>query len=302
MVAIARIERGTGRVFLSIDEDSLRALSGLPDSPIDQLVVHDPLIGAITVSGRAERFSGELVSGNYFGALGVVPLAGRLLQPSDDVPGGTETPAVISERMWRRVFHADPDVIGRVGKIADHPVVIVGVVPAPFKGTWLPMILATDLWLTGTRPESGPDRAGRGSRHKSRHAGDTSPGRIGPASAGCGRDDRAAPPWHAWRERSRSDGVARARERRHARVRSLRVAARLGSARPLGARPADRVRQPHEPASGARRSSCRRDRDENVSGRQSVAGLPVAGVRGGVRGCAGGRRGAGCRRRDHMAH
>ncbi len=29
----------------------------------------------------------------------------------------------------------------------NHPVVIVGVVPAPFKGTWLPMILATDLWL-----------------------------------------------------------------------------------------------------------------------------------------------------------
>src|SRR5437899_9529735 len=44
---------------------------------------------AITFNGTAERVPGELVSGSYFGVLGVGAAAGRPITPADDrLPGG----------------------------------------------------------------------------------------------------------------------------------------------------------------------------------------------------------------------
>ena len=39
--------------------------------------------------------------------LGVQPQLGRLLTPADDAPGA-ERVVVLSDRMWRREFGADP--------------------------------------------------------------------------------------------------------------------------------------------------------------------------------------------------
>jgi len=50
---------------------------------------------------------GELVSGNYFAVLGVRPVAGRFFDPRSD---GPEPVAVISERLWRSEFGADPAI------------------------------------------------------------------------------------------------------------------------------------------------------------------------------------------------
>src|SRR5579863_1804893 len=50
------------------------------------------------LSYRNQTVSGELiaVSGGYFPILGVKPLAGRLIDPADDVPGGGRPVAVLS--------------------------------------------------------------------------------------------------------------------------------------------------------------------------------------------------------------
>ena len=47
--------------------------------------------------------SGLYVSGDYFGALGIPAVFGRVLQPSDDQPGAPPV-CVISYRLWRRLF------------------------------------------------------------------------------------------------------------------------------------------------------------------------------------------------------
>ena len=58
--------------------------------------------GPLGANGRAETLQGEVVSGDYFRALGIVPERGWWLTSSDDVLGTQAV--VISDRLWRRWF------------------------------------------------------------------------------------------------------------------------------------------------------------------------------------------------------
>jgi putative ABC transport system permease protein len=61
---------------------------------------------------QPERVQALLTSSSLFTLLGAQPLYGRLLLPEEDQPG--KAPVVIlSHGFWRRVFNADPAVIGR---------------------------------------------------------------------------------------------------------------------------------------------------------------------------------------------
>ncbi|MEJ2079938.1 MAG: ABC transporter permease [Acidobacteriota bacterium] len=89
---------------------------------------------------------GELVTDNYFAVLGVKPLLGRL--PAADELSDQLKPvpvAVISERLWRSRFLADPAVIGRTVRVNRTTLTIVGVTPAAFNGFMRG--LAFDMWV-----------------------------------------------------------------------------------------------------------------------------------------------------------
>jgi predicted permease len=133
-----------------LDTDEYRALADSHLEGIEKLFVTNSLIGALTGAGQAEVVTGELVSGDYFDALGLTPRAGRLLQPSDDFAADAGTSVVISERLWRRWFGADPSAIGQVVRMADYPLTIVGVAPDAFRGTWLPTLNTADVWVPVT--------------------------------------------------------------------------------------------------------------------------------------------------------
>src|SRR5688500_1786445 len=70
----------------------------------------------------------QRVTGDYFRTLGVSMVLGRSLTAADSRPGATPA-AVISNRMWHRLFGAAPDVVGRDITVDDAPVTIVGVTP-----------------------------------------------------------------------------------------------------------------------------------------------------------------------------
>ena len=133
-----------------MDKDEYRALADSHLDGIEKVFVTNVLIGALTGAGQAEVVSGELVSGDYFEGLGLAPRAGRLLQPSDDLAADAGTPVVISERLWQRWFEADPSAIGQVVRMAGYPLTIVGVAPDAFRGTWLPTMMAQDVWVPVT--------------------------------------------------------------------------------------------------------------------------------------------------------
>ena len=68
-----------------------------------------------------------LVTGGFFDVLGARPIVGRLLRPDDDSYGEPFV-GVISERLWRNAYGADPAVIGTRTKFYLRDMTIVGVV------------------------------------------------------------------------------------------------------------------------------------------------------------------------------
>ena len=86
------------------------------------------------VDGRPESASAQMVSGNYFETLGVIPAAGRLLTPADDRPDAPPA-AVLGYDVWAQRFGASPDVIGRPLVLNGVSFTVAGVLPRGFRGT-----------------------------------------------------------------------------------------------------------------------------------------------------------------------
>ena len=77
------------------------------------------------------RVRAGIVTGNYFGVMGLSSRLGRTVGPEDD---GQDAPAVIvlSDAYWRNVFGADPDILGKTVEINGRTATFVGVAePAP---------------------------------------------------------------------------------------------------------------------------------------------------------------------------
>ena len=74
-------------------------------------------------------------SGQYFAALGVKAVAGRLFGPSDDeLPNGNDV-VVLSHAFWQRRFAGDPSAVGQQLVVDGQPLTIIGVTPRGFNGT-----------------------------------------------------------------------------------------------------------------------------------------------------------------------
>jgi putative ABC transport system permease protein len=99
----------------------------------------------------AEPVRVEMVSQAYFGILGVTPRLGRFFAPDEDVTPNTHAVAVLSERLWRRTFGANPAVVGSTIRLDATPFTVVGIAPAGFRGLsdqadlWTPMMMAPTL-------------------------------------------------------------------------------------------------------------------------------------------------------------
>ena len=133
--------------FRSVSYDELEFLQRHASSFSD-LVGNQ--IASVSISGPdgPQFVSAEIVTSNYFRALGVRPAIGRSFD------GINENAVVISERFWRRGFGAESAIVGRAISINNQPFTIVGVAPSDFTGTF-PGI-AADLWLPSVRPDTVP--------------------------------------------------------------------------------------------------------------------------------------------------
>jgi putative ABC transport system permease protein len=114
----------------------------------------------------ADTRNGEYVSGNFFRTLGVQPWIGRLMTDADDQEGAPPV-AVMSYRIWKEKYGADPSVVGASYQINGHPFTVIGVAAPGFYGAklagggmpdfWLPV--TTELLIDGeTAQLKGPNR------------------------------------------------------------------------------------------------------------------------------------------------
>jgi predicted permease len=93
------------------------------------LVSYIPL--NITGLGSAEQVDGLRVTAEFFTALGVAPLVGRVVRSGEDVAGGFRS-AVLTYSFWQRHFGGAADALGRVLMVNGDPHEIVGVMPPSF--------------------------------------------------------------------------------------------------------------------------------------------------------------------------
>jgi putative ABC transport system permease protein len=74
------------------------------------------------------------VSGTFFDTVGVAPLRGRLLGPTDDMPGCPSPSVVLSERFWRRELGGRDLAPGETISLEGHRFEVAGITPARFFG------------------------------------------------------------------------------------------------------------------------------------------------------------------------
>jgi predicted permease len=91
----------------------------------------------LELDGVPQRTDVTTVTGSFFPVLGLRPQIGRLLNESDDVPGGPADgwAVVISDAMWTRLFNRSPQAVGASITIERLPFTIAGVAPRSFQGT-----------------------------------------------------------------------------------------------------------------------------------------------------------------------
>jgi predicted permease len=92
-------------------------------------------------AGEPEQLPGALVTINLFPLLGVDPLLGRGFSPEEEADPGSQV-VMLSERIWRQRFSADPAAIGRAVDLDGQSFTVIGVLKGSNQ-----FPVSTDLWF-----------------------------------------------------------------------------------------------------------------------------------------------------------
>src|SRR5579863_2962429 len=109
----------------------------------------------LTAGGDPRPVAAEIVSGSYFPVLGVGPALGRIIEPKDDAAAGAGPVVVLSYDFWQAQFGGAADIVGSKVLVGNHPMTVVGVAAAGFRGVdvgavpafWMPTSLYADANL-----------------------------------------------------------------------------------------------------------------------------------------------------------
>jgi putative ABC transport system permease protein len=104
-----------------------------------------------TEGEEPERLEGARVSWTLPRVLGVTPRLGRAFTAADDAAGAPPV-MIVSDRLWRTRFGADPSLVGRAVDINGRQTVVVGVLPPDVRypdargDAWMPFALPDSAW------------------------------------------------------------------------------------------------------------------------------------------------------------
>lgn len=97
----------------------------------------------LTYNGQPKRLQGGYVTHDFFRVLGVSPVLGRDFLPEEDRPG-VEKAVILSDKLWRAEFGADPSIIGKAVRVNGRAGTVIGVMPPRFQfpnneQLWIPV-------------------------------------------------------------------------------------------------------------------------------------------------------------------
>jgi predicted permease len=107
--------------------------------------------------GAPREIPAGVVDGHYFEVMGLRPVLGRLLTPSDDGPNAAGA-IVLTYRFWTAALHSDPDVIGKTVRLESfggpRTATVVGVVepsvPYPVATEFIANVVTSPHHLSAT--------------------------------------------------------------------------------------------------------------------------------------------------------
>jgi predicted permease len=97
----------------------------------EQMALAQSRTFVLTGRDQPERIFGARTQSSLLEMLGAKPLLGRLLLPEEDKPGKPDV-AVLSERVWKRLFNADPGIVGKTIVLNGNPFIVAGVLQRGF--------------------------------------------------------------------------------------------------------------------------------------------------------------------------
>ena len=140
LVALTQQQTERGLDDLGANLVDLHDLAGETDI-FEGIFHHTDLTVIFTAGEQPRRYLGNTVSAGTFELLGVEPLLGRTLLPTDAASDAPPV-AVISHAVWQEQFAGNPEVIGTAVPLNGVPTRIVGVMPPGWR---FPEI--SDVWL-----------------------------------------------------------------------------------------------------------------------------------------------------------
>jgi predicted permease len=97
----------------------------------EQMALAQSRTFVLTGREQPERIFGARTQSGLLEMLGAKPLLGRLLLPEEDKPGKSDV-AVLSERVWKRLFNSDPGIVGKTIVLNGNPFIVAGVLQRDF--------------------------------------------------------------------------------------------------------------------------------------------------------------------------
>ncbi|HEY2855966.1 MAG TPA: ABC transporter permease [Gemmatimonadaceae bacterium] len=98
------------------------------------LVAYTSRIAELATDHGADRIFIDEGTSNYFSVLGLDAMLGRTFAPGDDEGVLAHPSIVLTYDAWATRFGSDSSIVGRVIRINDHPMTVIGVMPPQFHG------------------------------------------------------------------------------------------------------------------------------------------------------------------------
>jgi predicted permease len=119
----------------------------------DGVLCRAEVFATLSAGGDPRPAMVEVVSGSYFGVLGVGSAMGRMIEARDDAGPGTGPVAVLSYDFWQAQLGGASDVVGRTVLVNHNPLTVIGVAAREFRGIdvgevpalWFPASMASQI-------------------------------------------------------------------------------------------------------------------------------------------------------------
>lgn len=144
VAAVYTFSRTQGR-YLSVSYPDFRDMSAASEL-VESAAAYLRMPLSVRLDQATEQMNGEIVSGDYFRAAGIVPALGRPLTSTDDQAGAPPA-ALVGFATWQSRYRGDPSILGSTVWIDRVAFTIVGVMPQGYRGMLLDWYPDPAFWL-----------------------------------------------------------------------------------------------------------------------------------------------------------